>query len=290
VHSGRLWKNGAMLRTARLALCLLALAQPLPGCSAAPAPHHRPAWHGIQPGVEYAKVLFETGDTAGKHTLHVVRVDPGIANVVAVMASQLDQRPRTAGAWCRTSRLSVAINLGMFHTNGLSHVGYLRSGTHENSSLWNQYRSVLALYPRREDLPKARWLDLDAELKAPSLRDYAIVVQNLRLIRAPGKNCWEVTSRKWSEAAIAEDRTGRLLFLFTRTPLSMPEFNRVVLSGPLDVLRAMHVEGGPEASLSIHAGGIDLDLCGSFETGFRPDDSNAVQWPIPNVLGVARVP
>lgn len=50
----------------------------------------------------------------------------------------------------------------------------------------------------------------------------------------------------------------------------------------------MHVEGGPEASLSIHTGGVDLDLCGSYETGFNENDSNTHQWAIPNVLGVAR--
>ncbi len=33
------------------------------------------------------------------------------------------------------------------------------------------------------------------------------------------------------------------------------------------VVRAMHVEGGPQASLSIHTGGIDIDLTGSYEMG-----------------------
>jgi hypothetical protein len=50
----------------------------------------------------------------------------------------------------------------------------------------------------------------------------------------------------------------------------------------------MHLEGGPEASLSIHAAGVDLDLSGSFETGFSENDANVRQWPIPNVLGVLR--
>jgi hypothetical protein len=70
----------------------------------------------------------------------------------------------------------------------------------------------------------------------------------------------------------------------------MREFNELLLKLPLDVAGAMHVEGGPEASLSIHTGGLDLDLAGSFETGFRPDDSNEQQWAIPNVLGVLRHP
>jgi hypothetical protein len=50
----------------------------------------------------------------------------------------------------------------------------------------------------------------------------------------------------------------------------------------------MHVEGGPEASLSVHSGGVELDLCGSFETGFVSDDANPLQWPIPNVIGVVK--
>ena len=48
----------------------------------------------------------------------------------------------------------------------------------------------------------------------------------------------------------------------------------------------MHVEGGPEARLSIHTAGIDLDLNGSYETGFNENDDEREQWPIPNVLAV----
>jgi hypothetical protein len=58
-----------------------------------------------------------------------------------------------------------------------------------------------------------------------------------------------------------------------------------VLALPLGIQRAMHVEGGPEASLSIRAPDLKLDLCGSFETGFVGDDANAKQWAIPNVIG-----
>jgi hypothetical protein len=68
----------------------------------------------------------------------------------------------------------------------------------------------------------------------------------------------------------------------------MRDFNDLLLKLPLDVAGAMHVEGGPEASLSIHVPGLDLDLSGSYESNFLPDDSNAEQWKIPNVLGVAR--
>ena len=77
-----------------------------------------------------------------------------------------------------------------------------------------------------------------------------------------------------------------MLFLFSRFPYEMNRFNRLALALPLRLQAAMHVEGGPEASLSIHAAGIDIDLNGSYETGFNENDDERRQWPIPNVLGV----
>jgi hypothetical protein len=136
-------------------------------------------------------------------------------------------------------------------------------------------------------------VDRESIKTARLLKDYDTVVQNLRLIkhthtRGKPRGVWSPQPRRWSEAAVALDRRGRLLFLFARAPLSMHQLNGLLLRLPLGIVRAMHMEGGPEASLSIHAGGVDLDLCGSFETGFVPDDTNSEQWPIPNVLGVLR--
>jgi hypothetical protein len=70
----------------------------------------------------------------------------------------------------------------------------------------------------------------------------------------------------------------------------MCELSRRLLALPLGLVRAMHVEGGPEASLSVHGMGIDLSLSGSYETGFNENDQNQLQWPIPNVLGVEAGP
>src|SRR5262249_21698109 len=117
--------------------------------------------------------------------------------------------------------------------------------------------------------------------------EYDSVIQNLRLIRAPGRGAWGAQARRWSEAAVAVDKTGHVLFVFSRAPHSMFEFNRILLSLPLEVTAAMHVEGGPEASLSIR-GPLKLDLNGSYETGFVENDSVGQQWEIPNVLGVVR--
>jgi uncharacterized protein YigE (DUF2233 family) len=84
------------------------------------------SWRAIQTGVEYATI----------GTLHVVRVDPARAKVQVALSSELGVAPRTAAEWCRTRKLAVAINAGMFQTDHRSNVGYLRHGKHVNHRRW----------------------------------------------------------------------------------------------------------------------------------------------------------
>lgn len=256
-------------------------------------------WRTLQKGVSYSTVPVRCGGPLPllekvkirDQKLHVVRVDPARVKLKVLMISRRSGRKernagRTAARWAREQRLSVVINLGMYQNDHRTHVGYLRSGDHVNSRRWiPSYQSLLVMGPG------AALLDRDAPFDR-DLKRYDTVVQNLRLIqrgrKGSGEGVWSEQQKRWSEAALAMDDKGRLLFLFNRAPLSMWELNRLLLKLPLGIVRAMHMEGGPEASLSIHAAGVNLDLCGSFETGFVPDDSNSVQWPLPNVLGVAR--
>jgi len=277
--------HGVILRT--ILAAVLPAASLVAGTAAA-AGQAAVSWKTVQAGVEFASITAQPGLAAGSSPLYVVRVDPGRATIGAGLASQGQHAPQTAGAWCRTSRFAVATNLGMFDADQRSHTGYLREERHVNSRRWNDYRSVLAVRPKASSLAQALWLDLDPAKPPPVLDSYGIVVQNLRLIAGNRKNVWSQSTRRWSEAALAIDSRGRLLFLFSRAPYSMRDFNDLLLKLPLDVQRAMHLEGGPEASLSVHVPGLDLDLCGSYETGFLPSDSNDHQWPIPNVLGVLR--
>jgi hypothetical protein len=245
---------------------------------ALPAAPEAVTWRTLQPGVE----LAEVGPEAAR--LHLVRIDPARARLEVVMASAGDGQPRTAGAWCRTRKLAVAINMGMYRDDKRTNAGHAHAPGHVNNPRWNpKYNSALALGARGAAL-----FDLDVPGAREKLADYGTVVQNLRLIRAPGRGVWSQQERRWSEAAVAVDGDGRVVFAFSRSPHSMYAFNQRLLALPLGISAAMHVEGGPEASLSIHTGGVDLDLNGSYETGFNENDDERAQWPIPNVLAVRR--
>jgi hypothetical protein len=240
-----------------------------------------PTWKALAPGVEYA--------TAGEGPLHLVRIDPRRAQLEAVMASAGDGKPRAAAEWCRLRRLAVAINLGMYRTDKRTNVGHAHAPGHVNNGAWNdKYNSVLAFGPTRPGLAPAVFVDLDAPGARQTLAGYGTVVQNLRLIKAPGTSVWAAQERRWSEAAVAFDRGGHVIFAFCRRAYTMRDFNERLLALPLGITAAMHVEGGPEASLSIHAGGVDLDLLGSYESGFNENDAERTQWEIPNVLGVRK--
>lgn len=269
----------------RRATVILQVGCVLAACIAIGAPaRDTVSWRSLQAGVDLATI--PTGRAEG--ALYAVRIDPARARLGVGLASQTKGGSQAAAEWCRTSRFAVATNLGMFSTDQLTHTGHLRNGTHFNNAKWNDYRSVLAIQPRRSSLAPALWLDLAGPSPPKELEQYDIVVQNLRLIAGHRRNVWAESAKRWSEAALAIDSKGRLLFVFSRAPYSMREFNQLLLELSLDIDRAMHLEGGPEASLSVHVPGLDLDFCGSYETGFWHSDSNERQWAIPNVIGVVR--
>lgn len=225
----------------------------------------------------------------GDSKITVLRVDPNLWDLVFVGASLTgDPTGRTAKEWSTTHDLTAAINAGMFATDYKTHVGYLRFREHLNSSHVNKYLSVAAFEPRRAGPPRFRIFDLDRPgiTLETILRDYTSAVQNLRLIKRPRENRWSQQEKMWSEAALGEDAAGRILFLFSRSPFTMHDFNEELLRLDLGLVTAQHLEGGPEAQFYLHAGDTELELFGSFETSFNENIGNAAPWPIPNVLGL----
>jgi hypothetical protein len=246
-------------------------------------------WKPLAEGVELTTVQMDAKPAYADGNMQVVRINPQKARLEFGLASKDGGGKRTAGEWSDQKGFVAAINAGMFDVDQKSNVGLLVDGAHKNNPRWHKdYKSVLAFGPNKKGIPAAVFVDLDDPAAKETLGDYVSVVQNLRLVKSGGESVWKPNKRRWSEAAIALDTQGRVLFLFLRSPMEMAAFNARLKEVPLDITRAMHVEGGPEASLSIRSGGTKVDLCGSYETSFVENDQNKEQWAIPNVLGVRR--
>lgn len=245
------------------------------------------AWEPLARGVEYRKLSLGPAPLGGTGELHVVRINPDLAKMKLLTARDHGASNRTASAWCSEFHLSVAINAGMYNTDHSTHTGYLRTRTSLNNPNWvKDYQSILLLEPRAQGIRSALLLDRE-EVKSEQLNAYDCVVQNLRLMKFSGIGVWSKQERRWSEAALASDANGNLLFLFIRAPYAMHELIEALRATDLRIVRAAHLEGGPEASLSIRTPKTTLHFSGSHETGFNENESNALQWKLPNIIGVA---
>ncbi len=254
---------------------------------AATAPPCHASWEVLAEGMELGR--FEANPAGDDVSIVVLRIDPEHWDLRMICLSETEREyGQSARAWCEHSGLAAAINAGMFATDYSTHVGYLRNGDHVNSRGINHYQSVAAFSPLAPDLPRFRMYDLDVDgVSVKGLADeYSTVVQNLRLVKRPRMNRWGVQEKRWSEAALGEDEQGRVLFIFCRSPLSMHDLNSTLLSLPIGLVCAQHLEGGPEAQLFVNLEDDDLELVGSYETDFVENDLNNRAWPIPNVIGV----
>ena len=248
-----------------------------------------PDWQVLSPGMELRFASIRRVNTKENARITILRIDAHLWELQATGASSTGESDNhTAREWCEAQGLTAAINAGMFKTDGKTHVGFMRFREQTNNGKANNYQSVAAFDPHKSNLAPFRIFDLDTpQVTVQSvLKDYDSAVQNLRLIKHPGSNQWSEQDRMWSEAALGEDNAGRLLFIFSRTPLSMHDLNDEMLAAGIGIVAAQHLEGGPEAQLYVHAGSFKLEQFGSYETSFRENDSNPAPWPIPNVLGV----
>jgi hypothetical protein len=252
------------------------------------------AWTPLAPGMELGTFVAKKPSTVGDSRIAILRIDPRLWELVLIGRSwDSESKNQTARDWCKGHELTAAINAGMFGSDYITHVGYLCTKEHVNSGHVNKYKSVAAFGPKKgKELPAFRIFDLDdpGTTMDTILCDYSSVVQNLRLIKRPGENRWSQQDKMWSEAALGEDSSGRILFIFSRSPFTMHDFNRELLSLGIDLVAAQHLEGGPEAQLFLRIGNVTHEMFGSYETSFRENDGNAAPWPIPNVLGVRPKP
>jgi hypothetical protein len=205
-------------------------------------------WTVLEAGLELARFDSKTRESEAWGDLVVLRVDPSLWDLQVVAAEmQDDDRNRNIREWSEDFDLTAAINAGMYQADKKTHVGFCQVDGQVISKYPNKYRSAAAFDPVDVTDPPFRIFDLD-EVPLEEIKErYRTVVQNLRLIKRPGKNRWEQSKNRWREAALGEDSQGRALLISCRKALSMHDFNEILLALPLDLVSAQHLEGSGTA-------------------------------------------
>jgi len=246
-------------------------------------------WRKVDDGLWYGQFEMRPASNVGNSMLLALKIDPDKYKFVLLDAKKSKTPLLPLAERCRKHGLLAGINAGMFANDFRTHVGYMRHGELvDNPRQQTDYLSAFAFDPVEPNLPQARFFDLDEVEFSQVLKKYRSVVQNLRLIKAPGENRWSKQTLKWSEAALGQDADGNILFLFCRSPYTMHDFNDILLKLPIKLVAAHHLDGGAIASFYINHGDVAVEAVGSYQSGTSETDDNTTARPVPIVLGISK--
>ncbi len=244
-------------------------------------------WTALEPGLDLARFAGPPGGI-GDGQITVLRVDPSRFALRLLNASAPGEgSARTAREWALRTRAVAAINAAMYQEDLRTSVSLMRTPAHVNQKRVSRDRTILAFDPIDPSAAPFRIVDRDCDDLDAIAPKYGSLVQSIRLVSCERKNVWTPSDRKTSAAVVGTDGKGRLLLVHARTAWPTSALADVLLSLPMDLQRAMYVEGGAEAQLFVAAGGLEVERVGIFE-GLPRIAQTEEAWPVPNVLAVFR--
>ncbi len=244
-------------------------------------------WQPLEPGLDLGRFQGPAGGI-GDGVITVLRVDPRRFDLRLLNASAPGEgTSRSARGWAERAGAVAAINAAMYQEDHRTSVSMMRTREHVNHPRLSRDRSVLAFDPLAAGSLPVRIIDRDCDDLDAVGKGYGSLVQSIRLVSCARKNVWAPSDRRTSAAIVGIDGAGRLLLVHARTAWPTATLADALLALPIDLQRAMYVEGGPEAQLYVAAAGAPLELIGAFE-GIAGVAKNVDAWPIPNALAVVR--
>lgn len=254
-----------------------------------PATAGAPARLALGPGLvaERHRPSIEPARPSRSPCFTLVRADPRLHPLRLFAARSLGGGRRTLPEWAGQTGMIGLINASMYreddHSTGLL-VARGAVTTEADNAAMGGFFAFDPVDPA--DPPVAVGGRPCAGFDLAALRGrYRSIVQNYRLLDCDSKPIPWKDEKVYSAAAIGIDGAGRVVFVTSRAPHRMTDFAALLAAPEVGLEAALYVEGGPEASLFVRAGGRTIQEIGSFETSFQEDDANAVFWPLPNVLG-----
>ncbi|MGB0523364.1 MAG: phosphodiester glycosidase family protein [Flammeovirgaceae bacterium] len=245
-------------------------------------------WEKLEQGLDVATVDAPITCSIGDSKIRIVRVNPSQFDFKLLAIHELqEEQMRTAEQYCEDFQLLGAINTSMFAYNMRS-VGYMKNYTHLNNGKLNADKCIIAFNPKNQTVPAFKIIDLGCEDWEQWKDQYHSYIQNIRMIDCNQRVKWSKQEKFWSTACMGEDGKGNALFIHCRSPYRVHDFAKMLLQLPIDLKRCCYLEGGPESTLYVKTGAMELRSYGSYETGFNEDDDNNAMWQIPNIIGFTR--
>jgi hypothetical protein len=239
---------------------------------------------GLELGFFHSPHPSETGDSM----IRVLRIEPVRYELRLLNASASENgRPLSAKEWCRQNGLVAAINASMYQADLKASVSLMRTKNHINNPRLSKDMAILAFDRHRPNVPLVKIIDRQCEDFNTWEKKYKTLIQSIRMISCKGKNVWVQQTQKWSTAAIAVDHLGRVLFIHVGSFYSTHDLINILKKLPLNIDRAMYVEGGPPAQLYINIGTHEHEFVGNYKIDIEENMNALFPRPIPNVVGIS---
>jgi len=245
-------------------------------------------WETLAPGLEFGRWPLPHTNAPADSFIAVLRADPSRWQLTALSVTQVeDTTGLSARSWAKKYGMTAVTNAGMYDKDRVTHIGLLvTTENRHNPKIHPRYKSLAVFDSIHETDPPFAILDRETHNFDSAGKRWRGRVQNLRLIRSPGENRWEPGGKRWSEAALGEDDAGRILFIYCPIVMTMYELNEALLSLPIGIVAAQHLEGGVRAQLYMEAGDRIIEFHTGRETNFRVGYEPGEGIVIPNVLGL----
>jgi uncharacterized protein YigE (DUF2233 family) len=239
---------------------------------------------GLHLGIFSAPLISNNGDSK----VRVLRIDPRHYRLRLLNASaSKNGQPLSAKQWCRREGLVAAINASMYQEDYRSSVSLMRTKAHVNNPRLSKDMAILAFDRKQTDVPLVKMIDRQCDNFKIWQKKYSTLVQSIRMISCKGANVWTQQPQKWSTAAIGIDDRDRILFIHVGSPYSTHDVIDFLKKLPLNIARAMYVEGGPQAQLYINIEDHEYEFVGNYEIEIQGNVKKLISRPVPNVVGIS---
>lgn len=243
-------------------------------------------WRELTDGLHLAEFQSPEPTDVGDSRITVLKIDPKFFEFKLLNATRHNRRPRTLSNWAKEFGMIATINAGMYQKDLLTSVGYMKNFDHVNNGHVNPNNTIFAFAPNDSTLPDAQIIDRTCE-NFDSLRNsYQCMLQSIRMISCTRENVWSRQPNRWSISVLGMDTAGNILFIFSQSPFTVHDFNNHLLKLPIDISKAMYLDGGSKAGFYLSFNGVTIEKYGIYENALLGAENMNTTWPIPNALGI----